>query len=344
MPDNEIDRAFALNKIGNKTGAREILARIVHDKPKFDRAWLWLADAHPDNTDRIAVLEEGLKINPDSWVLRKWLGIFRTVEEEELASQTDLPVHPLDAIPGNIEEELTTLAPPVPGLNPDQISDLIPEQLPDLVPEPEQAPGQMPGQIPAFKKGIRMDQPLGLLVSGLGLLIFIVITILGIWISQRNELPSSQGLTKSLSAPAEGLSSTPFPSPTAAPIPTESPTPTLSPTPAQSPAIPNTPMLIIATINRSIIYPREGPSANHEIVPCNYMNCLYPRGTQVILVEKHEYYGEAWYLGTMPDGKTGWFYYGWLQFNGDQDKVPTAIAYPTYPSPATATTSVTPTP
>jgi len=78
MPDDNLNRAIALSHSGNKTEARELLKAILRANPQNETAWLWLADTFPDTHNRIAVLEECLKHNPDSQAAKKWIATFKS--------------------------------------------------------------------------------------------------------------------------------------------------------------------------------------------------------------------------------------------------------------------------
>ena len=75
--DNDLSGVIDLIKNGKKVEAREILEFIVQDDPQNDTAWIWLADTYPDNPDRIAVLQECLKHNPNSHVTQRWLATIK---------------------------------------------------------------------------------------------------------------------------------------------------------------------------------------------------------------------------------------------------------------------------
>jgi tetratricopeptide (TPR) repeat protein len=80
MLEDDLNHAIALSKSGNKNEAREILKQIVQVDPKNNKAWMWLADTYPDNPNRIAVLEEFLRNNPDNQIAQGGLAALRTEE------------------------------------------------------------------------------------------------------------------------------------------------------------------------------------------------------------------------------------------------------------------------
>ncbi len=91
---------------------------------------------------------------------------------------------------------------------------------------------------------------------------------------------------------------------------------------------------ISAKVNINHMNLFTAPSTNQKTILCGQVNCSYSKGTQATLLGKHELYGEIWFLVSMPDGKTGWVYQGWLQIIGDVNYVPTASADRTITPPA----------
>jgi tetratricopeptide (TPR) repeat protein len=83
MLEDDLNHAIALSKSGNKNEAREILKQIVQVDPKNNKAWMWLADTYPDNPNRIAVLEEFLRNNPDNQIAQGGLAALRTEEAKK---------------------------------------------------------------------------------------------------------------------------------------------------------------------------------------------------------------------------------------------------------------------
>jgi hypothetical protein len=73
MFEDDLIQAIRLSKIGKRMDARKILEVIVHDDPKDEIAWLWLANTYNDNPNRIAVLEECLEHNPENKTTQNWL-------------------------------------------------------------------------------------------------------------------------------------------------------------------------------------------------------------------------------------------------------------------------------
>ena len=86
MSDENLDRAIGLSRSGKKMEAREILNTVLRANLQNETAWLWFADTFPDNQNRILVIEECLKHNPNCQVAHKWLVTFRAEEEAKKAS------------------------------------------------------------------------------------------------------------------------------------------------------------------------------------------------------------------------------------------------------------------
>ena len=86
MSKEELNRAIALSRSGEKTEARQILNAILDVDPQNQTAWLWLADTYADTSNRIRVLEDCIKHIPDSQIVQKWLTTFKAKEEARKAS------------------------------------------------------------------------------------------------------------------------------------------------------------------------------------------------------------------------------------------------------------------
>jgi hypothetical protein len=91
MSEDDLNRAIALSKSGKKIEAFKILKQIVQDDPENETAWLWLADTFSKNSDRITVLEECLKHNPDSLNAQKGLATFKAAEEAKMGKMKNCP-------------------------------------------------------------------------------------------------------------------------------------------------------------------------------------------------------------------------------------------------------------
>jgi ABC-type dipeptide/oligopeptide/nickel transport system permease component len=53
-------------KAGNKSKARQLLARAIQLDPQNEMAWLWLSEVAKDDKERIRILAQVLKINPEN--------------------------------------------------------------------------------------------------------------------------------------------------------------------------------------------------------------------------------------------------------------------------------------
>ena len=300
MFEDDLRRAIALNKSGENIEARKILEEIVQADPKIDIAWIWLANTYTENPGRIAVLKEWLKSNPKSQNAKNWLAAYKKTKTRKVEkSQQEIPDIQSSQILNYQGDETI----PVLVRRSDQIRN-----------KRKRNRNKRPFLIPALAVGM-------LLLAGLG--------ILSTWIFQRLGPHSSPIIVISPTSPPPTLFSTltSTPSLTSTPIPSSTVSPSITPLPVFT----DTPFVNTATVNIDLTYLYAGPSADHVLIQCQHGNCIYYRGTQVILVEKHGAYGNTWFLVTTPDEKSGWLYEGWLLINGDRDAVPTASAYPTYP-------------
>jgi hypothetical protein len=159
MPDNSLDRAIELSRNGKKADAREILKTILRSDPLNETAWLWFADTFPDNLNRVAVLEECLKNNPDSQTAKNYLTTFKS-EEAKTA---------------------TTIQPQKPGT---RINQTARPQVPIRKPLPAQNPSQKPN----IKQSGKSNRPFIILAGTFGIIILLSMCIFGLWILQRQGM------------------------------------------------------------------------------------------------------------------------------------------------------------
>jgi hypothetical protein len=180
MIEEFLKRAIDLNKSGKKLEARQLLQQVVHIDPENDKAWVWLADTYPDDADRIAVLEECLKYNPDNPAVRMWLDFIKPKELTEKPSGTapaGLPtasartiptvqaeparpaVAPGEKAPGDLPAGVTAVGPQIPPaeVHPEEFSPEVqtatPPAVEQRIPQPmqaseETAPGAQTVMIP----------------------------------------------------------------------------------------------------------------------------------------------------------------------------------------------------
>jgi len=81
-----LKQAIALIKAGRKEQARPLIVRALKANPRDETAWLWLVETLPDDAQRIAALEQYLRINPDNQRVRVVLARMR--------AKATLPVAP----------------------------------------------------------------------------------------------------------------------------------------------------------------------------------------------------------------------------------------------------------
>ncbi len=68
MAEDPLSTAIRLLDTGRAEEARQILLSLVQESPERESAWIWLAETFPEVPQRIQVLEQYLKINPQSGV------------------------------------------------------------------------------------------------------------------------------------------------------------------------------------------------------------------------------------------------------------------------------------
>jgi WD40 repeat protein len=70
--DNEtLKRAIDLSKRGMKQEARTVLQELVQREPENGQAWLWLADSMTTLPDRLEILQEALRHNPEQVTIQR---------------------------------------------------------------------------------------------------------------------------------------------------------------------------------------------------------------------------------------------------------------------------------
>jgi len=136
-----------------------------------------------------------------------------------------------------------------------------------------------------------------------------------------------------LLATSDDLGTT-VPTPMGTPVSKESPVPTASPIPAATTEVipvtqeptevfSPTPSVIVLTVKARRVALRAGPDFNHPVISDFYLT-----GSEMIALEKHE----NWFYVEAPDGKRGWLFLGWLNFDSSLvDEIPSASSIPTPP-------------
>jgi len=211
MPDNSLDRAIELSRNGKKADAREILKAILRSNPQNETAWLWFADTFPDTRNRIAVLEECLKHNPDSQTVPKWLATFKS---EEAKTATTIQLQKFGTKTSQTAQPKQPIIKPLPARN--------------------------PSQKPNTKQSGKSNSPFIFLVSAFGTIILLSMCIFCLWILQRQGILTIPAIEKPLSlstTQAITLAPTFIITPINTPTQTNTSTPTFTSTPIKSPTI-----------------------------------------------------------------------------------------------------------
>jgi WD40 repeat protein len=71
MDSETLKKAIDLSKQGKKQEARSVLQGLVQHEPENSQAWLWLADAMSTPPERLKILQEALRHNPDNAMIRR---------------------------------------------------------------------------------------------------------------------------------------------------------------------------------------------------------------------------------------------------------------------------------
>ena len=82
-----LNQAIRLSQLGNVKEARRILLQLIQENSQNEYAWLWLVDVCDSDRERKAILSRGVKLNPQSKLLRT--AMKRFVDTGDLESITD---------------------------------------------------------------------------------------------------------------------------------------------------------------------------------------------------------------------------------------------------------------
>ncbi len=94
MSDN-LQRAIAAIKAGDKKTGQQLLAQVINADPQNEAAWLWMASALDDPQEKKECLQKVLQINPDNEMAKKALAAFeRPREPAELPRLEDMAPKP----------------------------------------------------------------------------------------------------------------------------------------------------------------------------------------------------------------------------------------------------------
>jgi hypothetical protein len=113
MNSPELQQAIDLIKSGENKKARDLLLQIIRTDPLNELAWMWLVQTADNDSERIAVLEHYLKINPKSAVATHALQTLRLQQE---VRPTSVPTSPSPTSTNSIpqSEGITSTNPPEP--------------------------------------------------------------------------------------------------------------------------------------------------------------------------------------------------------------------------------------
>jgi hypothetical protein len=79
-----LQQSIELVKVGKKSEARQALIEIVREAPNNVTAWFWLVEAIESDAQRVKVLEECLKHNPEREEVSQALEKFRARLPEDV--------------------------------------------------------------------------------------------------------------------------------------------------------------------------------------------------------------------------------------------------------------------
>lgn len=95
-PHNQAHQMFAQGvaalRGGDKTRARELLARSLQLDPSNDQAWLWLSGALESDGERRHCLEQALALNPSNEAAQRGLAMLTPAAPAQQAEPTSAPI------------------------------------------------------------------------------------------------------------------------------------------------------------------------------------------------------------------------------------------------------------
>lgn len=118
----QFEKAVNAIRRGNAEEGRNLLIGLLKANPKNELAWLWLARSLPDDTQRIAALEQCIKVNPESETAR------RTLDQLKARRSPSQPIPDTPQVSKPISGPLpgrTAVAPEQPVPKPTPLSDRI---------------------------------------------------------------------------------------------------------------------------------------------------------------------------------------------------------------------------
>src|SRR5258707_5680690 len=96
MPDEMFDEAVQALKAGQRTRAKDRLARLIKVDPSKPDYWLWMSAAVDTEKEQIFCLQNALKLDPNSVPARRGLVVLGAMRPEE----ANLPsAHELEDLP-----------------------------------------------------------------------------------------------------------------------------------------------------------------------------------------------------------------------------------------------------
>ncbi|NTU76020.1 MAG: hypothetical protein HGA86_07855, partial [Anaerolineaceae bacterium] len=114
MSSEQVKHAIQLIKAGQSNEARLILLEEVRRDPEQENAWLWLATTMPSDAQRVSILKECLKYNPDSEMAQKSLEALSSRLIEPTFKQSD----EIRSAPEKTPEKISPAAPVQPASRP----------------------------------------------------------------------------------------------------------------------------------------------------------------------------------------------------------------------------------
>jgi tetratricopeptide (TPR) repeat protein len=113
---NLFDQALEAISAEDLARARELLLRLVALDPDHEQAWQWLSSLATSSSERIAALEQVLRLSPDNQVARQSLERLKARQADRAHRQADPPVSPARrsgyGASGYLEEDNRPVKPP----------------------------------------------------------------------------------------------------------------------------------------------------------------------------------------------------------------------------------------
>jgi hypothetical protein len=263
----DLEKAIAVIRAGDMAGGKRLLVAVLKANPRNELAWLWLVRILPDDQQRMAALEQCLKVNPKSESARRaleQLQLRQGAANRPEATPVEKPQPPIQPPPAPVEKRPIQAQPTPPSLNPlaDRLSGRgkptrplpsIPQVGLDVPSRPVPAVLESkPVSRPKTQRKKKRARSLNLLEIGMILLVLAAVAVLVLAFINQSQITridlahqarqATAGVLQTENARLQGQVSERQTQAAASPTPSPTPTPTVTPRPSPTPTPSKTPV------------------------------------------------------------------------------------------------------